>query len=223
MEGRATPEASSDLPPLRGRRVLLRQPVPADVVARTEVPSDPEEHRMYGGSGTPEPFTEDRAISRLAGYARQDLSQTREFVIAALVWPDGRSVGHAEGRYVGGIRLHSLSWSDRKARLALGLFDRRFWSHGYGTQAIQLLLRYGFEELGLHRIDLRVLDYNVRAIRAYQKCGFVREGSSANRRSLTATGTTMCSWACWSTSIARSHGSRGTRPTDRGLKCERVP
>jgi RimJ/RimL family protein N-acetyltransferase len=35
---------------------------------------------------------------------------------------------------------------------------------------------YGFEELRLHRIDLRVLDYNARALRAYEKCGFVREG-----------------------------------------------
>ena len=98
------------------------------------------------------------------------------FVVAARRWPDGRPVPQPEGRYIGGIRLHAISWADRRARVAVGLFDRRFWSHGYGTEALRLLARYGFEVLGLHRIDLRVLDDNPRAIRAYEKCGFLREG-----------------------------------------------
>lgn len=40
----------------------------------------------------------------------------------------------------------------------------------------RLVLRYAFEDLGLHRVDLRVLEYNDRAIAVYEKCGFVREG-----------------------------------------------
>ncbi len=47
---------------------------------------------------------------------------------------------------------------------------------GNGTEALRLALRYAFGDLGLHKVYLRVLDYNVRAIRAYEKCGFVREG-----------------------------------------------
>ena len=176
METGAAPAAPSELPVLRGRRVLLRQPVPGDAAARLEVPADPEAHRLYGGSGPPAPVTAATVAADLAGYARQDLTRTRGFVVAALVWPDGRPAGAATGRYVGGIRLHTLVWPDRRARLAVGLFDRRFWSHGYGSEAIRLLLRYGFEVLGLHRIDLRVLADNGRAIRAYEKCGFVREG-----------------------------------------------
>lgn len=38
------------------------------------------------------------------------------------------------------------------------------------------MLRYAFAELDLHRVDLRVLDFNVRAIAAYEKCGLQREG-----------------------------------------------
>ena len=38
------------------------------------------------------------------------------------------------------------------------------------------MLRYAFEELGMHRVDLRVLAFNERAIACYEKCGFVREG-----------------------------------------------
>jgi RimJ/RimL family protein N-acetyltransferase len=60
--------------------------------------------------------------------------------------------------------------------MAMGIYDRRFWSRGFGTEALRLLLRYAFDDLALHRVDLRVIAYNVRAMRCYEKCGFVREG-----------------------------------------------
>jgi len=166
-----------ELPSLRGRRVRLRQPaVEADLAARMEVPADPELRRMYGGSGDPPPVSAERTRADLASYAEQDLAKERHFVIAALAWPDGRPVESTQGRYIGHVRLTVSSWHDRNARLSIGIYDRRFWSGGYGTEAMRLLLRYAFDDLGLHRVDLRVIDYNARAIRAYEKCGFVREG-----------------------------------------------
>jgi [ribosomal protein S5]-alanine N-acetyltransferase len=173
------PEASNlavDLPALRGRRVLLRQPLHADVAVRVEVPREPEEHLMYGGSGEPKVFTEAEVRTQLDEYMRQDLAKRRAFVIAAQQWPDGKPVREPHGRYIGTIRLHGIAWEDRKAHLAIGIFDRRFWSCGFGTEAVRLLLNYAFEQLRLHRIDLRVLNYNTRAIRCYEKCGFTREG-----------------------------------------------
>jgi RimJ/RimL family protein N-acetyltransferase len=47
---------------------------------------------------------------------------------------------------------------------------------GYGTEAIDRLLRYAFEELGLNRIGLSVFEFNEEAISAYEKLGFVVEG-----------------------------------------------
>ncbi len=47
---------------------------------------------------------------------------------------------------------------------------------GNGTEALRLALRYAFRDLGLHKVYLRVLEYNARAIRAYEKCGFRIEG-----------------------------------------------
>jgi len=171
-------EAMSDanLPILLAERLLLRQPVPADVAARVEIPRDPEENRLYGGSGEPKRFTPEEVTAHLATFARQDLTVTRMFVLSALVWPDGQPVAEPEGRYIGSIRLDDISWDHRQARLAIGIFDRRFWSRGYGTEAIRVLLAYAFDELKLHRIGLRVLAHNARAIRCYEKCGFRREG-----------------------------------------------
>ena len=176
MDRSGPPGASAGLPVLRGDRVILRQPVPADVDTRLEVPADPELHRLYGGSGKPEPVTRASAEAMLARLNGQDLSQVRQFIIAAMFWPDGLPIAEPDGRFIGIVRLNILSREDRRARLGIGIFDRRFWSRGYGTEALRLLLGYGFAEMGLHRIDLRVVEYNRRAIRAYAKCGFVTEG-----------------------------------------------
>ncbi len=48
---------------------------------------------------------------------------------------------------------------------------------GFGTESMKLVIAHGFGEMDLHRIDLRVLARNKRAIRAYEKCGFVHEGT----------------------------------------------
>lgn len=51
-----------------------------------------------------------------------------------------------------------------------------FRNGGYGTEALRLALGYAFSDLKLHKVYLRVLEYNVRAIRTYEKCGFHVEG-----------------------------------------------
>lgn len=58
----------------------------------------------------------------------------------------------------------------------MGIYDRRFWSHGYGREAVRRVLQHTFNDLNLHRVALRVAAYNVRAIRCYASCGFTVEG-----------------------------------------------
>ncbi|MEC3557614.1 GNAT family protein, partial [Bacillus thuringiensis] len=48
----------------------------------------------------------------------------------------------------------------------------------YGSEAMKLLLDYAFLELNLHRVSLRVFSFNHKAIKLYEKIGFVHEGSS---------------------------------------------
>jgi RimJ/RimL family protein N-acetyltransferase len=62
------------------------------------------------------------------------------------------------------------------AWLGIGIGDREQWGKGYGREAMELVLRYGFHELNLHRIQLTVFEYNERAIALYEKLGFRREG-----------------------------------------------
>jgi RimJ/RimL family protein N-acetyltransferase len=62
------------------------------------------------------------------------------------------------------------------AALAIGIDDASKLGQGLGREAISLVLGHAFGPMGLHRISVRVLAYNTRAISAYEKCGFVREG-----------------------------------------------
>ena len=88
-------------------------------------------------------------------------------------------LSHARGRrvcFVGTARLHGVDEHDRRARYAVGLLDSSRLGMGLGSEVTRTVLGYAFDELGLHRVDLRVLAYNTRAIRCYERCGFVEEG-----------------------------------------------
>jgi len=81
-----------------------------------------------------------------------------------------------QGRFVGEIRLDDLDLHDKRARLAVGLYDPAKLGQGLGREAIRLVLDHAFHNLNLHRVGLRVIGYNERAIRSYRACGFVEEG-----------------------------------------------
>ena len=77
---------------------------------------------------------------------------------------------------IGLIGLDGIQWVHGDAWVGIGLGEREYWGEGYGTDAMRILQRYAFEELNLHRLSLSVFEYNSRAIRSYEKVGFVIEG-----------------------------------------------
>ncbi len=83
-----------------------------------------------------------------------------------------------ETKPVGFIELDGINRVSGDSWVAIGIGDRDDWGKGYGTDAMRLMLRYAFCQLNLHRVSLSVFDYNPRAIRSYEKAGFMREGIS---------------------------------------------
>jgi RimJ/RimL family protein N-acetyltransferase len=81
-----------------------------------------------------------------------------------------------DGTLIGNIELFDFHHIHRQAELGVVLGEKAYWGQGYGSDAIRALLRFGFQELNLHRVQLRVYEDNERGIRAYQKCGFQLEG-----------------------------------------------
>ncbi len=83
----------------------------------------------------------------------------------------------AEHKLIGNCGLHRIDLKNRSAVLGIFIGDKDYWGKGYGTDATRTLLRFAFEELALNRVELEVYDYNPRAMRAYEKAGFRREGT----------------------------------------------
>jgi RimJ/RimL family protein N-acetyltransferase len=81
-----------------------------------------------------------------------------------------------DGVHIGGCGLHGASPENRTAELGIMVGDKAYWSKGYGTDAVATLVRFGFDEMNLNRIELHVYDFNERAQASYRKCGFVDEG-----------------------------------------------
>lgn len=81
-----------------------------------------------------------------------------------------------DDRLIGFIVIHSIEWNNRSGMLAMGIGNANDRGKGYGSEALQLILRYAFHELNLNRVGLDVIEYNERGIRAYQKAGFQIEG-----------------------------------------------
>ena len=79
-------------------------------------------------------------------------------------------------RLIGVCGLHQLHPVNRCALFGIVIGDREYQNQGYGTEATRLMVRYGFEELNLNRIGLSVFADNRRAMRAYEKVGFIQEG-----------------------------------------------
>lgn len=77
---------------------------------------------------------------------------------------------------IGNSGFHGVDWRNRSAEVGIFIGDQSYWNQGYGTEVMRLLLQHGFTTLNLHRIFLRVFEDNARAIRAYEKAGFVLEG-----------------------------------------------
>lgn len=82
----------------------------------------------------------------------------------------------ADDRLIGDIGLGGIDFVRGDAFVGIGIGDPDCWGKGYGTEAMQLAVRFAFVELNLSRVTLTVFGYNPRAIRSYEKVGFQFEG-----------------------------------------------
>lgn len=82
-----------------------------------------------------------------------------------------------KGRYIGGCGINSVDWKARVAEIGIFIGDKNFWGKGYGTDAMEVLIRFCFEQMNMNKVSLHVFSYNERARLCYEKCGFTMEGT----------------------------------------------
>jgi RimJ/RimL family protein N-acetyltransferase len=145
-------------------RLILREFVAGDWPAVLAYQRDPLYLRLYEW--------EDRAEADVRAFVNrfveQQLDQPRtRFQLAVTLKAGGRLIGNA------GIRLNGVD--SHAAEIGYELAPNE-WGHGYATEAARAILRFGFEELGLHRVGAWTVADNTASARVLEKLGMTLEG-----------------------------------------------
>jgi RimJ/RimL family protein N-acetyltransferase len=82
----------------------------------------------------------------------------------------------ADDTLIGTVLLGGVDAMHQTANLGIAIGDTNYWRKGYGTDAMCLILNYGFDELNLYRITSSTMSYNVPSMKVHEKVGFQREG-----------------------------------------------
>ena len=141
---------------ISGERLYLSPMNPDDAEIYTHWLNDPE------------------VAQRIGAYTRiTTLDGERAYIVTAAQEGQNYSIVLNDGdRLIGNISLMDVNHLQRKATLGLFIGDVACRGKGYGTEAIRLILDYGFKWLNLHNIMLEVFANNPCAIACYQKVGF---------------------------------------------------
>ncbi|MBI5840531.1 MAG: GNAT family N-acetyltransferase [Chloroflexi bacterium] len=126
---------------------------------------DSEAHRL-ADSDPAQLWSEKWIKERIEKDTEKEESQAFRFSIRTLV----------EDKLIGGVSLWVHSWTHSEAWVGIALGERDFWGKGYGTDAMRLIVQYGFVEANLRRISLGLHSFNARALKSYEKVGFKMEG-----------------------------------------------
>lgn len=81
-----------------------------------------------------------------------------------------------EDKLIGTISIENINYISRKGALGVFIGDKEYRENGYGTEAIRLILDYGFNHINLNNIALDLMEFNERAYACYKKCGFKEYG-----------------------------------------------
>lgn len=147
---------------LWGETAGIRPLAPGDAGALRRYMTDPEVVRLlFEDQAGPMPGTLTLALT--IWYT--SLSERGEWAIV-----------NPRGRFIGLVRFWRISQRNRNAMLTIFIGEKDCWGKGYGTDALRLALLQAFGPMDLHRIELHVFEFNARAIRCYEKVGFIREG-----------------------------------------------
>lgn len=81
-----------------------------------------------------------------------------------------------DDKLIGTVSLEGIDRLNRTAELGIFIGDENYRNNGYGTEAIKLILDYGFNYENLNNIELHLMSFNERALKCYEKCGFKEYG-----------------------------------------------
>jgi len=146
---------------LKSENLTLKEPSQKDYEALRKVKPSDEFYLMVGNDPADSVFSNNEKFDKSF---HESLGKENYWYV------------YKDDNIIGVAFLHSLDVDDKRARYAVAIYNAENWNKGYGHEITQCVLNYAFHSLMLHKVDLRVLEYNKRAIASYKNSGFVQEG-----------------------------------------------
>jgi len=149
---------------LQTERLILRRPALDDAEAITQLISHPDIARNT--LQIPYPYTLEDAHDFLSSNVEatwDSVTDNRTFAITR----------QSDGALIGMCGVHPQGWDRAEIGYWLGA---DYWGNGYTTEAARRLIRYGFEELGLYRVQASYFAWNNASRRVMEKAGMQYEG-----------------------------------------------
>ena len=112
-------------------------------------------------------------------FATQSLESIAEFVKKTDADPDVHFMAICDlagGEHIGNIKLGPINWHHRRADVGLLIGEKNYWGKGLATEAIAMVTAYAFKNLGLNKLKAGCYTANEASTRAFEKCGWTREG-----------------------------------------------
>ncbi|MEX0709617.1 MAG: GNAT family protein [Chloroflexota bacterium] len=157
----ADQEIPAPRPMIRGELVWLRPTEPSDIVSDSSYAGDAEVGHFLGAKT---PMSKAGAERFSAEIFSQNPMNPNGYGYAICLLGTEQSIGT--------IFLRNVDKVNGSGIVGIFIGDRRYLGKGYGTDALNALCDFGFGEMRLERIELEVFDYNLRAMRSYEKAGF---------------------------------------------------
>lgn len=131
-------------------------------------------------------YASDEKVTRSASWTpHPDIEQTRVMIqrhIERNVWA---IVLRGEDKVIGSISLHDDYARDIQDVKSMGfILNRSYWGRGLATEAAQMMLSYGFRQLGLQWISAYCYTFNPGSDKVLRKCRFIYEGTLRNETRL---------------------------------------
>lgn len=154
------------MPEKNEKKVVLRELRESDVEYILKWWNDPEVTKYFFG------FIMPATLPRVSGWVKKEMEKDNNplFII--------ESFGHGaeDTEVIGYIALRDITPKDRHANLKLMIGEKKEQKKGYGFDAAEQIINFGFKEMGLRRIGAGCFEPNIASMSLLKKLGFMQEG-----------------------------------------------
>lgn len=81
-----------------------------------------------------------------------------------------------DNQFIGGCSINDVDWKNSVATVGIFIGNKNYWENGYGSDAMDVLVSFIFNEMNINKIRLVCYSFNQRAIKSFEKCGYRIEG-----------------------------------------------